>query len=206
MEGRCVKAFLAAGLVVAAGCGGAIPKTRYYVMDLPSSLPRAQDPAPYTVAVMLLRAPEPLEQDRIVYRPSPVELDFYEYHRWAQRPAAMVTAALVDRLRTQNLFSSVAIFDGRAKADYFIRGRVDRLEEVDSGGVAARVEISVELVDTKNSRTVWSGSGSHSSAVTVGEVKAVVTEISRGVDASLNQITAGLEQFVRSLPRPAGSS
>ena len=27
-----------------------------------------------------------LRQDRIVYRPSPVEVGFYEYHRWAERP------------------------------------------------------------------------------------------------------------------------
>jgi ABC-type uncharacterized transport system auxiliary subunit len=130
-----------------------------------------------------------------------VELDYYEYHRWAERPAASLTQAFLARLRAQRLFSSVGAYDGKSQANYLLRGRVDRLEEVDSPeGVAVRVELSAEAVDAKTLQTVWTASASHSGPVARGEVAAVVAEISRGVDACLGQLTASLDAFVRSLP------
>jgi uncharacterized lipoprotein YmbA len=189
-------------LILTAGCGGTIPKTRYYVLALPAPAPQAHDAAPFTAAVMPFRAPDQLEQDRIVYRPSAVEIDFYEYHRWAERPATTLTTALVERLRAQRLFSTVAVFDGKGRPDYLIRGRVDRLEEVDSPeGVSVQVQLSAEAVDGKTLKTVWTSSASHSGPVNHGEVAAVVTEISRGVDACLTQLTTSLDSFVRAAPR-----
>lgn len=201
----CLLAGLLAG---AAGCGGSIPKTHYYVIHLPAAAPQPREPAPYTVAVMPFRAPDQLEQDRILFRPSPVEVDFYEYHRWAERPVSTLTTALVDRLRAQRLFSGVSRFDGRTQADYLVRGRLERLEEVDAtGSVTVQVELAADVVETKTSRTVWSGSALHTGPVTEGEVKAVVAEISRGVDACLAQIMAGLEGFAKALPpAPAPAS
>ena len=188
-------------MLVAAGCGGTIPKTHYYVLALPAPAPQVREPAPYTAAVMAFRAPDQLDQDRILFRPSAVEVDFYEYHRWAERPAATLTTAFVDRLRAQRLFANVSVFDGKGKPDYLIRGRLDRLEEVDyPEGVTVRVELSAEAVDGKTLKTVWTAEASHSGAVTQAEVKAVVAEISRGVDACLQQLTTSLDGFVRSLP------
>lgn len=209
VRGLAWKAYGVAALVAwSAGCGGAIPKTRYYVLDLPAPAPQARHPAPYTVTVMPFRAPEQLEQDRILYRPSPVEVDFYEYHRWAERPAALLTTALAERLRAGNLFAGVTTFDGRTKADYMIRGRLERLEEVDSpGNVTVRVEMAADVIEVRTSRTVWSKSASHQGQVTEGEVKAVVAEMSRGVENCLGQLAAGLENFAKSLPpAPAPAS
>ncbi|MBI3666867.1 MAG: membrane integrity-associated transporter subunit PqiC [Acidobacteria bacterium] len=198
------KLWFAAGLILgAAGCGGSIPKTHYYVLDFPAAAPQPRDPAPYTAAVMPFRAPGQLEQDRILYRPTPQEVGFYEYHRWADRPSSMLTSALVNRLRAQGVFRAVSLFDGRTKPDYLIRGRVERLDEVDSsGGVSVRVELLAELVEGKTGRTVWSGAGSHTGALTAGEVSAVVAEMGRGAEACLAEITAGLENFVKALPAP----
>jgi uncharacterized lipoprotein YmbA len=197
-----LRPWLAILTLFAAACGGTIPKTRYYVLALPAPAPQTREASSFTAAVMPFRAPGQLEQDRIVYRPSAVEIDFYEYHRWAERPASTLTTAFVERLRVQRLFSNVTVFDGKGRPDYLIRGRVDRLEEVDSPeGVSVRVELSAEAVDGKSLKTVWTGAASHSGPVTHGEVTAVVTEISRGVDACLGQLTASLDRFVRSAPR-----
>ena len=199
---------LVAMLLGAAGCGGAIPRMHYYVLDIPTPAPQTRTPAAYAVTITPFRAPDQLEQDRIVYRPSAVEVDFYDYHRWAQRPVSVLTHALAERLRRQNVFASVFIFDGRTKADYMIRPRLERLEEVDSpGNVGVRVEMFADVVELKTSRTVWSGSASHNGKVSEGEVKAVVAEMSRGVEDCLAQLAAGLENFAKSLPAaPAPSS
>ena len=188
-------------LILTAGCGGAILKTHYYVLALPARAPQAREPSPYTVAVTPFRAPDQLEQDRIVFRPSPVEVDYYEYHRWAERPAASLTQAFLSRLGSERLFATVAMYDGKGQPNYLIRGRVDRLDEIDSPeGVTVRIELSAEAVDGKTLKSVWTGSAAHSGAVTHGEVAAVVTEISRGVDACLGQLLTSLDAFVKSLP------
>ncbi len=195
-------------VVLCTGCGGSIPSTRHYMIQLPAAAPLPREPVPYTAAVMPLRAPGQLEQDRILFRPSPVEVGYYEYHRWAERPASIVTSLLVERLRGQRFFAGVLLFDGRTKADYLIRGRLERLEEIDSpGAVAVRVELTAEAVEVKTNRVVWSGTASHNGPVSQGDVKAVVEEISRGVEACLGQLMTGLEAFVKSLPAaPVASS
>jgi ABC-type uncharacterized transport system auxiliary subunit len=195
-------------VAVLAGCGGSMPKTNYYALNLPAPAPHPREPGPYSVAVMPFQAPDHLDRDRILYRPSAVEVGFYEYHRWAERPPAAITTALVERLRAARIFASVSPFDGRSKPDFLLRGRVNRLEEVDAPGeVTVQVQLSAELVAAKDNQTVWTGAASHSGAVTQGEVKAVVAELSRGVDACLAQIVTSLEGFARSLPRaPAAAS
>jgi ABC-type uncharacterized transport system auxiliary subunit len=175
---------------------------------LPAPAPQPRDPSPYTAVLMPFRAPDQLEQDRIIYRPSPVEVDYYDYHRWAEQPADALTAALAGRLRAQHVFSDLTIFDGKVKGDYRIRGRLERLEEVDSGeSVSVQVAMSADVVDSKTNKTVWSGSASQSQPVSQGEVQAVVEAMSRAVDACLTQITAGIEGFAKSLPpAPAPAS
>lgn len=199
--GRVVPSLLLSA-VLAAGCGGPIPQSRFYLIELPAApAPAARQPAPFTVAVMPLRAPNHLEQDRILYRPTAQEVGFYEYHRWAERPGALLTEALAARLRNQRLFQGVWVFDGRAKADYLLRGRLERLEEVDTpGNVAVRVEIAAEMVEVKTNKTVWTASAAHSGPVTQGDVSAVVAEVNRGVDAALKQLTDSLEKFAAALP------
>lgn len=208
--GRIVnRAWLVAGLaLMAGGCGGPIPETHFYVLNLPASAPQPRDPAPYTAVVMPFRAAEQLRQDRIVYRPSAVEVEYYDYHRWAERPADALTAALADRLRAQHAFSEVSIFDGRTKGDYLIRGRLERLEEIDSPeSVSVQAAMSADLVEVKTNRTVWSGSASQSQPVSEGEVKAVVEAMSRAADACLTQLATGLGGFAKSLPpAPAPAS
>lgn len=205
---------LAGLLLVLAGCGGAIPKTHYYVLSLPPS-PNANGagmaarPAgSRSLAVLPLRAPEQLEQDRIVYRPSPVELDYYDYHRWAQRPTSVLTEALVERLRASHAFSAVFLFDGRAKPDYLLRTSLERLDEIDSpGNVTARADISAEIVELKTGQIAWTGSCSQSGPVGASEVKSVVEGMSRVADDCLKQITASIETFAKSLPpAPASTS
>jgi len=187
-----------------AGCGGGIPKTHYYVLDLPAPAPAASTPSsssPFTAMVLPFRAPEPLDQDRIVYSSSAVELNFYDYHRWAERPTILLTSALADHLRASHLFSSVSIFDGRTNADYMIRGRLQRLQEVDAeGGVTVRVQMAADALDARTNRVVWSAEASHSAQVHTPDVSAVVAEMSRGAEVCLGKITSDLENLRKAFP------
>ena len=148
--------------------------------------------------VMPVRAADMLTQDRIVYRPSREEVGYYEYHRWADEPRSSVTAALMRILREKGTFSQVAMFDGRTKADYILRGRISRLEEVDfEEGVKVYAALELELIDGQDASVAWSGTGEASSPVATAEMRDVVGRMSEAMKRSIDQVTGELDAFLR---------
>ena len=184
-------------------CGGKIPPTNYYVLELPAA-PRAQAEAfPATAVVAPFRASQMLTQDRIVYRPAAGEVGFYEYHRWAEDPRQTITSTFISRLQALGTFATVVPHDGRTKADYILRGRIEKLEEVDyGGGVSVHVRLSAELVSFDDRKLIWQGVSEQKGQVAVGEVSAVVAEMSRAVRAGLDKLTAELDAWVRANVSP----
>ena len=183
-------AFLLLSLV---GCAGKVPPSHYYTLE--SSLPAPQPAvtAPVEIAVTRFRASQALSQDRLMYRPGPHRVDFYEYHRWVDTPPDLVTQNLIAHLRRSGMFRSVTGTRGASRADYLLRGRVEHLEEVDSAGsVSARVGLSVELVEVKTRTRVWSGEGSHEAPVGERSVEGVVRAMNESLRESMDQIVAGL--------------
>ena len=89
-------------------------------------------------------------------------------------------------------------FDGRSKADYIIRGTLERLEEVDAGGVAVYVKISAQLVSAEARETIWQGEGEGRGHVTAGEVRSVVAEMSRASHLAVKGLADQINEFVRS--------
>ena len=174
------------------GCGK-VPPSHYYTLE--SSLP-VPPPAATTgveIAVTRFRASQALSQDRLMYRPSPHRVDFYEYHRWVDTPPDLVTQNLISHLRRSGMFRAVTGTRGASRADYLLRGRVEHLEEVDSAGsVTARVGLRVELVEVKTRARVWTGQGAHEAQVTERSVEGVVRAMNESLRESLDQIVRGL--------------
>jgi ABC-type uncharacterized transport system auxiliary subunit len=208
-QSRCVPAALALGVFLLAGCGGGpIPKTNYYRLHLPQPAMAPAAALPATAVLQTLQASAMLTQDRIVYRPSPEEVGFYEYHRWAEDPRTTITNSLLSHLRQRGTFSQIAHFDGRTRGDYIIRGRIEQLEEIDfGGGVSVRAQLSLEMIEVESRKPVWQKTAEATSAVSVGEVRDVVAQMSAAVNKSVEELTAGLDAFLRSsAPRSSAAS
>ena len=79
--------FALAVLIVLAGCGRPVKYPNYYTLHLP---PPPDPPAPEnvhaTLAIREFRSPSYLRQGAIVYKTSPEQIGFYNYHRWAVDP------------------------------------------------------------------------------------------------------------------------
>ena len=180
-----------------AGCGGKILYPHYYALDIPAApKPAASDARlPATLAVRRFEALPYLRQGRIVYRQGPAEIGFYDYHRWAADPAAAVTAAMIDSLRSSRLFSFVTPYDGQGQQDYLMSGRLERLEEIDSAGsVRVEAKLSAELVDLRTAATVWTGDADETLGVETRDVNSVVVEMSHAVQKSIDRLVASLDQ------------
>jgi uncharacterized lipoprotein YmbA len=180
-----------------AGCGGKILYPQYYALDIPAAPRPAVSDArlPATLAVRRFETLPYLRQGRIVYREGPAEIGFYDYHRWAADPAATVTAAVIDRLRASRLFSFVKPYDGQGRQDYLMSGRLERLEEIDSGSsVRVEAKLSAELVDLQTAATVWTGDADETLGVETRDVNSVVVEMSHAVQKSIDRLVASLDQ------------
>lgn len=180
---------LASAAVVLAGCGK-VPATHFYTLQAPPATSAGKTPLPFDVAVFRFRTAYRLAQDRLVYMPSPYQVDYYTYHRWAGYPADLVTAALISSLKHAGVFRSVSEIRTGVNPDYILKGEIEDLQEVDSPGVAtAKVSITLEAIDAKTRAVVWSGDGTYEKGVTSGNVDDVARELNEGVRQILDKLT-----------------
>ncbi|HWZ76626.1 MAG TPA: ABC-type transport auxiliary lipoprotein family protein [Candidatus Sulfotelmatobacter sp.] len=176
-------------LFALAGCGR-VRYPAYYTLNLPAPPdPPAAENVRTSIAVREFQSPNYLRQGPIVYRTTPEEIGFYEYHRWAADPRTVVTNAVVDHLRAGGQFSMVSMYDGRPNNDYVFSGRLEKLEEVDSQeGVKVEVAISAQITRVATGATVWSNAVSEIRPVPQRNVGGVVSEMNRTVDLALNKL------------------
>jgi len=199
---RQVIAVLSLALVVGAlaGCGATRP-SKYYQLEVPQvpSAAGGRDPYPVALLVGRLTAPHLYRDDRIVYRTGP-QLGTYQYHRWAEPPTEMLEAVLLRTLRASGHYRTVQSLRSNARGDYIIRGRLQNLEEVSGGSLAARVTFEIELYEIKTGTTVWSQFYSRDEPVNGKGVAEVVAALDRNVQRGLEQITSGLDQYFAAHP------
>src|ERR1017187_2163310 len=100
------------------GCGRATsPEYSTLILPPPPDPPAAEN-VRTSIAVREFQSPNYLRQGPIVYRTTPEEIGFYEYHRWAADPRTLLTSAVIDHLRVGGQFSMVSMYDGRPDNDY----------------------------------------------------------------------------------------
>ncbi|HTU35254.1 MAG TPA: ABC-type transport auxiliary lipoprotein family protein [Candidatus Acidoferrum sp.] len=202
---RKARLIAAAGcLIVVAGCGAARPVRYFTLVEQPPSAHGAADTAaaqPYAVSLLVarVRAAQLLEEDRIVYGMSPVEMGVYSSNRWAEPPPEMIETMLIERLRASGQYKSVQQLAGATRGNYIVRGRLISLEEMDSpSGVVARFTMELDLFDPKTGTVVWSQTYSHDDPVQDKTVNAVVEALQRNAETGLDQLVTGLGQYFAS--------
>lgn len=185
------------GLLLA-GCGllRPAPAVRYYVLTLPPPPEPAANAAP-SLVVQTFSAHAPYDQHRLVYRPSPYQLDFYTYHRWASSPAEQVTDWTRRYLRSSGLFAKVfPTSDGQA--DYVLGGAVRRIEERDGEQTwEAALGLEVWLSRPPQRTPFWFESYSVSRQANRRHPAAVAEAMSHNLGVILGQLAADLRPLVK---------
>jgi len=178
---------LAALLIILVGCGGAVKYPNYYALHVPPPPdPPAQEGVRASLAIREFRSPTYLRQGAIVYKTSPEQIGFYNYHRWAVDPREFLTNAVADRLRASGTFTQVKLYDGRPDINYVLSGRLEKLEEIDyEGGVKVEVAISAQMTSLATGATVWTNAVSEVGTVGQHDVPAVVSEMNRTMERAI---------------------
>ena len=197
------KLMLTIGLMTAivslAGCAGKIRYPSYYVLNVPIPAPAANRPAPIlgSVAVRQFDAPSFLRGGPIVYRESPEQLDFYEYHRWAVDPRRAVTSVIIQQMQSSGVFKSVELYDGRGTPECLLTGTIDHLEEVDEGAkISIEVRLSGRLINLRSGEVLWQGALSKEARLDQRSVPGIVTEMSREVGSVVEGLVSSMQEQV----------
>jgi cholesterol transport system auxiliary component len=182
--------FSLTALVILTSCAGRVRYPNYYTLNLPAPPdPPPAENAQAAVAIREFRAPAYLKQGAIVYKPSPEQISFYAYHRWAINPCEFVTNSVIERLRASGDFARVKPYDGRPDTDYVLSGRLEKLEEIDyQGGVKVEVAISAQMTNLATGATVWTNAVSEVGDVNKRDVPAVVSEMNRTLEQAIRKL------------------
>jgi ABC-type uncharacterized transport system auxiliary subunit len=183
-------ALMVAIITALTGCGGRLRYPAYYTLNLPAPPdPSAPEGVRTSIAVREFQSPGYLRQGPIVYRTTPEEVGFYEYHRWAEDPRTLVTNAVIDHLRAGAQFSMVSLYDGRPNNDYVFTGKLEKLEEIDyETGVKVQVAMSAQITKVATGATVWSNAVSETGTVSQRNVPGVVSQMNRTMELAIHKL------------------
>jgi ABC-type uncharacterized transport system auxiliary subunit len=192
-------------LAALAGCGR-VRYPKYYTLNVPPPPDPVAEESPRTsVAVREFQSPVYLRQGPIVYRTTPEEIGFYEYHRWATDPRVLVTGAVIDHLRASGQFSAVSTYNGHPESDYIVSGKLEKLEELDyQAGVKVEVAMSVQITRVATGATVWSNAVSEVGTVSQRTVPGVVSQMNRTMELAINKLLSTVPTALASDKQLAG--
>ena len=204
-------AVLWAGL---AGCGGLvggkaeIRQHRRFIMEaepLSLSLPYSERPYPFKVEIGAFEVSRLYDQEKIVFRLSPQEIEDDRYHRWAVRPGNMITDAVEQYISDAHLFTDIRQEFLDTTPDFTLTGTVKAIERFDSGNLwYARLVMSIQVVDKRN-EIFWGPRNFDSGLVQVylKDFSHTVVTLSRLLQRNMAEVIRelNLEFFTRKLQR-----
>ena len=183
---------LVAVIVIISNCGH-VPDMHYYTFNYSPVLQKTQSAFDGTIGVSKFSALAPYDQDRIVYRRSPHEVEFYHYHRWIMPPGDLIQQKLWADLNESLLFNRVVLYPTNSDIDYLLRGNILQMEEWDEAEKwIAHFKIQIEIIDIKNNNTLLQNIFTEQEQITVrsavGVVRAINTCLQRCSEKMLSQL------------------
>jgi ABC-type uncharacterized transport system auxiliary subunit len=186
IRGPLILGGMVGGLLFLAACAAA-PDMHYFRVEYPLPGPSGSSPLPLTLGIMRLRAPEPYHQERIIYRTSPYQVQYYVRDRWESPPVDMVNDRLFEQFARSGRFQRVVSWSREEAPAYRLEPRLRRFEELDEGDAwYGLVELEYELLD-RDGRSLLREVASQRVRVEVRNPEGTVEALSRGLRAALDE-------------------
>lgn len=156
---RAAAAGLALILVLATAACGALfgSKERTPVAIYVLALDRPDAPASQgtcgTLEVSMPSAAPGFSTARMVYQREANQLEAFAYSRWAESPAQMVQAVMIDALQRSGLFAAALPAPAAVRPDFTLQGdALSVLQRFEGGASTAEISLDVQLVDEHRAR------------------------------------------------------
>jgi len=180
-----------------ANCGS-VPQTYYYRVDYQiEDLRNGNQAIPLTFGISQFDVDVLYEGDRIVYRQSPYQVQFYHYRRWVAPPKKIVTEKVLKQFQASGVFANVVRIPSASKIDYTLKGEIQAFEEWDEGGSwygLVTIEFKLQNMDLE---IVWNKVLSEKTRIEKKEhieiVKAISQSLDKVVKRSIEEIKNNLK-------------
>ncbi len=194
-----VVALLAAGL---AGCGSIKP-VKYYQLTHPATTPLAGSQSPVDAGLLVrpFQSSHIYREDRIVYGGEGEQLGLYENQRWTEPPVELLQDALARGLRQSGHFKAVTTLRSESGVDFSLTGHLYAFREVSTGGVVARLNFDVELLDQKLGKVIWHHSYNHDEPTSGKSVADIAAAMNKNVQLSVQEVQDGILQTLSTYSR-----
>jgi ABC-type uncharacterized transport system auxiliary subunit len=197
-----VLALLAAALLQ--GCGSAKVHSRdYYTLFYALTDQERLHPQPAHPQVLRVRdftVELAYDRQEIVYRYSPYQLEFYNYHQWVTKPQKMLTEMCWRHLRHANVFRDVTRSLKETLPEYELEATVQNIEEFDSDPEwYAHLAMTFRLIDYKTRAVVWHYSFDERRKVHNQSVVYVVRALSQILEERMGVVVGQLDTFLTGL-------
>jgi ABC-type uncharacterized transport system auxiliary subunit len=191
-------ALLAVGF---SGCGSIKPVKYYQLTHPPTALSSSQPQVDLAILVRLFQTSHLYREDRMVYGGEGEQLGLYENHRWVEPPVELLQEALARGLRSSGHFRAVTTLRSDTSAEFSLHGHLYAFREVSSGGVVARLNFDVELMDTKLGTAIWRHTYNHDEPAGGKTVADVAAAMDKNVQLSVQEIQDGILQALSTYSR-----
>lgn len=144
-------------LLLAGGACSSVPENHYFTMSY--SLLPGQPPGRRhgTLRVRTFGIGPAYDTERIVYRYSPYEFQYYNFMKWATKPQKMITDLVIRHLHHSRVFERVGADFIDQPPDYELSGEIVAVEELDSGDEwFAHLALNLRLTRYRSERALWS--------------------------------------------------
>ncbi len=188
------------GLGLLGGCSG-IPPTYYYRVhseENEANGVNAGEVIPVVIGVTPCTADLLYKGDKIVYRNSPYEVQFYHYRRWVAPPQKLVTEAIVNRFKASGAFQKVVQLPAADRIDYLLKGRIRAFEEWDEpNSWFGLVSLELVLQDPATRASVWQKTFTAKTPAAKKEPVEVVRAISTSLNQVLDEAIAEIAHYLK---------
>jgi ABC-type uncharacterized transport system auxiliary subunit len=184
-----------AALLLLTSCAITRP-VHYYTLNSAAASANQSKPDGPTILVGAIITPESLQDARIRYRAGANETGAYEYHRWTERPGAMIRDSLVRALRASGKYQRVLEASSSTIGDYLVRGKLYEFAEVDSPAIQTKISLQLELIDKKTNRNVWDHPFEREEPSNGKNIKDVVESMDRNLQQLVTAAAAEIDRFL----------
>lgn len=183
---------VASACALLSACVGGRP-IHYYAINRPAVPVAAPKPDGPVLVIGRITTPEGLQDGRIRYRAGSNEVGAYEYHRWMERPSAIVQDLLLQTLRASGKYRQVLEASATAEGDYLVRGRLREFAEIDDPGIQTRVSLRLELVDRKTGNVIWDRDYDRDAPVSGKTMNEVVRSMEHNLQQVIGDAASAIE-------------
>jgi ABC-type uncharacterized transport system auxiliary subunit len=184
------------------GCGSMKP-VRYYQLTHPPTSSLAGSPTAVDVSLLVrpFQTSHLYREDRIVYGGEGEQIGLYGYDRWVEPPVEMLQDALARGLRSSGHFKHVTTLRSDSSVDFSLIGHLYAFREVSTGGIVARVNFDVELIDLKLGKAIWRHTYNHDEPSSGKSVADIAAAMDKNVHLSVQEIHDGVIQTLTNYSR-----